>query len=281
MKLSMLALTLLATPLLAVAQAPQPTLLAPGTTLPITFSKTIQANHAHPGDRVEARTTQPVLLTNGSTLPTGSHVIGHVVSVAGFKYDDTPYAKQPHSVLAIHFDSVETAGKDTKTLPLRVYVRALADPVTVEAALTPNLYDDSLHSRAQVGGDIVTSSQKEVVSQQDEVVGYLKHGNVYAHLLSASGNRSESCDSCDTEVSMGVFSANACGLYGFTDATLESTGRTGEPSTFSLVSNRRSPEIWAHSAALLEVVASSPTSTSNTAVSSAPGGPATQELSSR
>jgi hypothetical protein len=276
MKLSMLALTLLATPLLAPAQAPQSALLAPGMTLPITFSKTLNANHAHPGDRVEARTTQPVRLTDGSTLPSGSHVIGHVVSATGFKYDDTPYAKQPHSVLAIHFDSVETAGKDTKTLPLQVYVRALADPVTVEAALTPNLYDDSLHSRAQVGGDIVTPSQKEVVSQQDEVVGYLKHGNVYAHLLPASGNRSESCDGCETEVSMGVFSANACGLYGFTDATLAYSGKTGEPSTFTLVSNRRSPEIWAHSAALLEVVASSPT---DTVASSAHAGPATQEVS--
>jgi hypothetical protein len=274
MKLSMLALTLLATPLLAAAQAPQPTLLVPGMTLPITFSKTLNANHAHPGDRVEARTTQPVRLTDGSILPTGSHVIGHVVSATGFKYDDTPYAKQPHSVLAIHFDSVGTAGKDTKTLPLQVYVRALADPVTVEAALTPNLYDDSLRSRAQVGGDIVTPSQKEVVSQQDDVVGYLKHGNVYAHLLPASGNRSESCDGCETEVSMGVFSANACGLYGFTDATVESTGKTGEPSTFTLVSNRRSPEIWAHSAALLEVLASSPT---DTVASSAPS-PATQEV---
>jgi hypothetical protein len=262
MKLSMLALTLLATPLLAAAQAPQSALLAPGTTLPITFSKTIAANHAHPGDRVEARTTQPVRLTDGSTLPSGSHVIGHVLGATGFKYDDTPYAKQTHSVLAIHFDSVETAGKDTRTLPLQVYVRALADPVTVEAALTPNLYDDSLRSRSQIGGDIVTPSQKEVVSQHDDVVGYLKHGNVYAHLLPASGNRSESCDSCETEVSMGVFSADACGLYGFTDATLVSSGKTGEPSTFTLVSNRRSPEIWAHSAALLEVVSSAaPTDT--------------------
>jgi hypothetical protein len=267
MKLSMLALTLLATPLLAAAQAPQSALLAPGTTLPIAFSKTIEANHAHPGDRVEARTTQPVLLANGSTLPAGSHVIGHVVGAEGFEYDDTPYAKQRSSILAIHFDTVETAGKDTKTLPIQVYVRALADPVTVQAALTPSLEDDSLRSRAQVGGDIVTPSQKEVLSQQDDVVGYLKHGHVYAHLRPASGNSAESCDGGDTEVAMGLFSANACGLYGFTGTTLESTGKTGEPSTFTLVSNRRSPEVWAHSAALLEVVSSSPT---DTVASSAP-----------
>jgi len=275
MKPSVLTLMLLASPLLA--QAPQPALLAPGTTLPITFSKTVEANHAHPGDRIEARTSQSVLLANGATLPTGSRILGHVVTAAGFKYDTTPYAKQPHAVLAIHFDSVESTGKEAKTLPLSVYVRALADPNTVEAALTPNLYDDSLRSRAQVGGDIVTPSQKEVVSQRDEVVGYLKHGNVYAHLLSASGNRAEGCDAGNAEVSMGVFSANACGLYGFTGATVESNGKTGEP--FILASTRRSPEIWAHSAALLEVVATSPASNPDTAAN--PTGPTAQELSSR
>jgi len=278
MKSSLLAVTLLAAPLVAAAQAPP---LAPGTTLPISFSKTLDANHAHPGDRIEARTTQPVRLSDGTMLPSGSHVTGHVVSASGFKYDTAEYAKQPHSVLAIHFDSVTSSGKNAKALQLQVYVRAMADPVTVEAALTPNLYDDSLRSRAQVGGDVVTPSQKEVVSQRDDVVGYLKHGDVYAHLLSSSGNRSEGCDAGDTEVSMGVFSANACGLYGFTGANLESTGRTGEPSTFALSSNRRSPEIWAHSAALLEVVAGSAASGTDSAASPLPAGPSAQEASSR
>jgi len=278
MKSSLLAVTLLASPLFAATQTPP---LSPGTTLPISFSKTLDSNHAHPGDRIEARTTQPVRLADGTTLPSGSHVLGHVVSVSGFKYDKTEYAKQPHSVLAIHFDSVEATGKNAKTLPLQVYVRAMADPVTVDAALTPNLYDDSLRSRAQVGGDVVTPSQKKVVSQRDDVVGYLRHGDVYAHLLSSSGNRSEGCDAGDTEVSMGVFSANACGLYGFIGANLESTGKSGEPSTFTLTSTRRAPEIWAHSAALLEVVGPTSASAAESVAPAAAAGPSFQEASSR
>jgi hypothetical protein len=281
MKPSVVALLLIAASLLVVAQGPEPALLSPGTTLPIAFSKTIEANRAHAGDRVEARTTDPVLLAKGGTLPSGSLVVGHVVSSTGFTYDTTPYAKQSHSVLVIHFDSVQMGGKDPITIPLQVYVRAMADPLTVQAALTPNLYDDSLRSRAQVGGDIVTPSQSEVISQSDDVVGYLKHGHVYAHLLSASGNRSEGCSAGEREVSMGVFSANACGLYGFTGVTLDTTGRTGEPSTFSLGSTRRAPEIWARSAALLEVEGSSPTAAVVNVHKTKPDLPSTQDLSQR
>jgi hypothetical protein len=99
----------------------------------------------------------------------------------------------------------------------------------------------------------VTPSQSQVRSQDGDTVGYRRSGGVYAHLISASGNGPDSCDASNTEQSMGPFSASACGLYGFTDLTLVGTGRTGEASTLTLVSNRRSPKIWAKSAALLEV----------------------------
>lgn len=256
MKTSSLILTLCSPLLLlpsqaVVAQSSQAGTLAPGSTLPIRFNKTIQANHVHVGDMIHAKTTQAVILTNGQKLPAGSSVLGHIVAASGFKYDSTPYAKQATSTLSIHFDAVEEKGVH---VPLDVYVRAMADPVTVDAALTPNLYDDSLRSRMQVGGDVVTPSQKEIVSQRDDVVGYLKHGEAYAHLLRASGSSPDGCDGGDTEQPMSVFSASACGLYGFTGTSLESTGRSGATSTLTLVSTRRSPEIWANSMALLEVV---------------------------
>jgi hypothetical protein len=100
----------------------------------------------------------------------------------------------------------------------------------------------------------VTPSQKGVMSQDGDIVGYQKRGGIYAHLISASGNSPDSCDASDTEESMGLFSASACGLYGFADSALTGTGKTGERSTLTLVSRRRSPKIWAHSTALLEVL---------------------------
>jgi hypothetical protein len=154
--------------------------------------------------------------------------------------------------LSIHFDSIESKG--TK-LPLRVYVRAMADPVTVWDAQRPLSTDlDSLSTTTQIGGDQVVPSQSEVTSQGGDIVGYRRRGGVYAHLIAASGNGPEHCDASETEQSMGLFSASACGLYGYTDVTLLNTGKTSDVSTLVLASRRRSAKIWAKSEALLEVV---------------------------
>jgi hypothetical protein len=236
----------------AIAQvAPTPS-LSPGTTLPVEFARSIDTNHAHAGDVVVAKTTQQVPLANGLILPAGAHVTGHVISVAAFAFDKTPSAKQQASTLAVHFDSIESRGE---TLPLRVYVRAMASPLMVWDAQRPQASDmDPLGTTTQIGGDQVTPSQSEVVSPDGDTVGYRRHDGVYAHLISASGSGSEGCDASNTEQSMGRFSASACGLYGYTDVAMLSNGRAGDVSTLTLSSARRSAKIWAKSEALLEVV---------------------------
>jgi hypothetical protein len=237
---------------LAVAQAPTATLLSPRTTLPISFDHSIDSKHVHVGDVISARTTQPVHLSNGQAIPAGSRISGHVTASDAFVFDPTPYAKQRQGQLAIHFDSIDAQGK---SLPLNIYVRALADPLTAWAARRPKPSDeDSLGTLTQIGGDQVTPSQNGVMSQDGDIVGYQKRGGIYAHLISASGNSPDSCDASDTEESMGLFSASACGLYGFADSALIGTGKTGEHSTLTIASRRRSPKIWAHSTALLEVL---------------------------
>jgi hypothetical protein len=252
MKIPILAAIAVISTNLAVAQVSPTTLLSPGTTLPVQFERSIDSNHAHVGDAISAKTIQQVHLANGQVLPAGAHVVGHVVAATAFAFDNTPYAKQKDSALAIHFDSIESKGE---VLPLRVSVRAMADPLTVWDAARPKATDlDPLGTTTQIGGDQVTPSQSEVVSQDGDTVGYRRRGGVYAHLISASGNGPGSCDASNTEQSMGMFSASACGLYGFTDLTLVGTGKTDETSTLTLVSHRRSPKIWAKSAALLEVV---------------------------
>jgi hypothetical protein len=235
----------------AVAQG-SPATLSPGTTLPIQFERSVDSNHAHAGDSVAARTTQQLHLANGKILPAGAHVTGHVLSANVFTFDKTPYAKQQASRLTIQFDSIESKGE---TLPLRVYVRAMADPLTVWDAQRPKATDmDPLSTTTQIGGDQVTPSQSEVISQDGDTVGYNRHGGVYAHLISAVGNGQERCDASDTEQSMGHFSASACGLYGYTDVTMLDAGKTGTPSTLTLSARRRSAKIWARSEALLEVL---------------------------
>jgi hypothetical protein len=231
---------------------PSPVELAAKTTLPIVFTHSIDADHAHVGDAITARTIQAVTLANGQVLASGSLVNGHIVATEPFAFDKTPYAKQKQASLAIHFDTVTS--KST-TVPLNVYVRAMADPIASWDARKPRPSDeDPDGTLTQIGGELLKPHQGEVITMDEDVVGYSRKGGVYAHLIPASGNSAEGCDGSDTEQSMAIFSASACGLYGFSNTAMQQSGRSGEPSTLVLVSHRNAPEIWKNTTALLEVV---------------------------
>ena len=219
------------------------------TTLPIVFTKTIAADQSHVGDAVTAKTSQIVHLPNGAVIPSGAKVTGHVVSANGFAYDKTPYAHQKASTLTIKFDSVHVG---ESALQLDATVRAMADPITSEQARIKWATDiDPQGTTTQVGGDEVTPRVSEVVNSDGDVVGYNKRGGVYAHLIANGG-----CDGSDVEVSMGIYSASACGLYGFSRVSAAELGSQTQPSTLTLVSTHVSPKIWKDSTALLEVLPS-------------------------
>jgi hypothetical protein len=239
------------------AQSPAPTTLAThlaaSTTLPITFARTVNAKSAHVGDPVSAKTIERVNLADGQVIPSGASVTGRIVDAVPFEFDKTPYARQNSSTLAIHFDSIDSKGT---TLPLNVYVRALADPITTWDAQKPRPSDeDPDATTVQIGGgEIFEPHQGQVINMDGDIVGYQQHGGIYAHLLPASGNSPEGCDGGSTEVPVALFSASACGLYGFTDVSMVHSGRTGNASTLILSSRRGSPEVWKGSTALLEVL---------------------------
>jgi hypothetical protein len=230
----------------SIAFAQNPSLTAP-TTLPVTFIKTISANHSKINDPVEARTIQSVLLPEGGSIPSGARVIGHIVSANGFTYDKTPYAHQKPSTLSVHFDSVQANGQ---AFPLNVTVRAIATPIATWDSEKPQASDmDSLGTTTQIGGDQLIPSQTEVRNMDGDVVAYNKRGGVYAHLIANDG-----CDGSDVEVSVAMFSASACGAYGFANVSLAERGTAAQPSTLTLVSAHGSPQIWKHSTALLEIL---------------------------
>jgi hypothetical protein len=218
--------------------------------LPIVFTKTISADKARTGDVVHAKTTQIATLPTGEVVPAGAEVTGHVVTAGGFVHDKTPYAKQKESQLTIQFDSLRFAGKD---LPLKVMVRAMADPLTSWAAREPKSSDlDSLGTVTQIGGDQLVPSRSEVVNLDGDVVAYNRKNGVYAHLIAHRG-----CDGSDNEVSVGIYSPSACGLYGFTNVAAREMGSDAAPSTVSLVSTRISPTVWRSTTALLEIISES------------------------
>lgn len=227
-------------------RAPAVILDAP-TTLPIVFTNSIAAKNAHPGDAVTARTTQIVRLKNSTVLPKGTKITGHVVAANPFVYDTTPYARQKASVLSIHFDSLEV---EHQTVPLSVRVRAMADPNTTQEAETPINHDiDPSGATTQIGGDQRYPWNGPVTNEDGDVVAYSRHGGVYAHLI-ASGR----CDGSTVEVSVGIYSASACGLYGFDRISAEEVGSIEHPSMLTLLSTHSSPKIWKYSTALLEVL---------------------------
>lgn len=220
---------------------------SPRTVLPITFTKTVGADRAHTGDVVRAKTTQVVRLTSGEVIPAGTEVIGHVAVASGFVYDKTPYAKQKEAVLEIQFDSLHVAGHD---VPLQVMVRAMAAPLASWGARQPKSSDlDPTSAVSQIGGDQLIPSQSEVVDRNGDVVAYNRRNGVFAHLI-ANG----SCDGSTNEVSVDIYSASACGLYGFADVAARETGSALVPSRLSLVSTHTSPKIWRSSTALLEML---------------------------
>ncbi len=221
--------------------------LAAPTVLPVAFTNTLSAKKSHPGDVVTAKTTQVVPLADGTAIPRGARIIGHVVAANPFLYDTTPYARQKQSVLSLHFDSVEVG---EKAIPLDVTVRALADPITSQEAQTPINHDiDASGSTVQIGGDQRYPWNAPVVNTDGDVVAYSRHGGVYAHLI-ANG----ACDGSSVEVSVGIYSASACGLYGFAMTSAREMGNAANPSTLTLVSTHVSPTLWKNSTALLEVL---------------------------
>jgi hypothetical protein len=235
---------LLLSPLAVRAQSAS---LDASTTLPITFTRSVDASHARVGDVVEAKTFQKVRLSDGSALPSGARITGHVVDAQGFAFDKTPYAKQSASHLSIRFDSVQNGAI---VIPLNVSVRAIADPITSEDAYAPLSNDlDSRSTRTLIGGDQLYASQDGIENSDGDVVAYNRRDGVYAHLI-PNGK----CDGGSVEVSMGIYSASACGVYGFTGMRATETGTDAQPSTLTFVSARRTAEVPKHSTALLEVL---------------------------
>jgi hypothetical protein len=209
------------------------------TTLPVLFTHTIHANKAKVGDKVTAKTMQVVLLPNGDQLPRGTEVTGHIVEASAFHFDDTPYAKQRPSNLAIQIDTVQNT-------PVSATIRAMANVIDVEEAITPHGIDETDHpgTVTMVGGAHYSPVGKQVIEgPEEDIVAYNKKQGVFAHLLSGNG-----CSATDTEQSVGIFSPDACGLYGFANVHL-----TENDGTFRLSSTHAAVTLYSGTAALLQI----------------------------
>ena len=199
-----------------------------------------------------AKTSQIVLLPGGRSLPAGTALIGHVVASEGFTFDLTPYAIQKPSILSIHFDAI-----GPNRAPVNLAARAIAGPVAAHEAEIPHSLDeiDTAGTRVLIGGSSFSPLEGAVTSPNGELTGYHRAQGVFARLMSAESETPGStirCNATSTEQSTGIFSADACGVYGLTTVDLTANGADGQ-GTFVLESRHRTVALDAGSTALLEV----------------------------
>src|ERR1700760_296069 len=194
------------------------TTLPSETAIPVIFTRTMDSGKAKPGDIVTAKTMQVVVLSNGEQLARGTLVTGHVVEARPFKFDETPYAVQQPSYLAIQIDHV---GNE----PVATSLRARATALAAQEALMPHRTDesDSLGTMVMLGGAHYSPIAKRVTDgPDDDIVGYNKKQGVFARLLPGGA----ACSGTQTEQSVAIFSPDACGLYGFVGEHLSAKSGT-------------------------------------------------------
>jgi hypothetical protein len=199
---------------------------------------------------------QEIVLPDGQILAKNSALVGHVVEARSYVFDPTPYAVQRPSSLSVHFDSITTGGV---AIPVALSVRALAGArSSAEAAAPHELLDTGIApTMIQIGGDSYSPAGKIVMSQEGDVVGYNRKAGVFARLIAgdySSIYSSYSCEPTSVEQSVAVFSAGACGLYGFSDKDYISENGRGDGGTFRLEAIGHNAELSAGSTALLQVV---------------------------
>ncbi len=109
----------------------------------------------------------------------------------------------------------------------------------------------------QIGGDTFRPNEAAVFSSQGDIVAYNRKGGVFAR-LSPGEYRSRyshiQCEGTSSEEPVALFSASACGLYGFKDVYLADNGTGEQLGTCRLESRRHSVKLYKASTALMQIM---------------------------
>jgi hypothetical protein len=225
------------------AQSP---VLPRSTAIPVRFEHSIDTKKAKVGDQVTAKTIQVIVLPDGRSIPKGARLVGHVVALDAFHFDQTPYAHQKPSMLSIHFDKLQSGDA---MIPVTLSVRAIANTIDSREAAYPHSFDDTDHVGMMIliGGMTFSPLDEMIQSEDGDAIGYNRKNGVFAKLI-ASGH----CGATDTEQSVAIFSPDACGAYGFAGEYLVDSGQDGT-GTFTLARRGGTLKLYAGSTALLQV----------------------------
>ena len=199
--------------------------LPSGTALPVMLGTTLNAKNDKPGQKIEGKLMQEVVLPSGSVIKKGSRVSGEIVSVQ-------------LSRITIQFNELED---EHQVVPLNVALRAVAAEENVFQAGTPidaaSTYESSdEYVTKQVGGDVVFRGRGYVASDQGKIGRWTGNG-VWGKL--APGGDCPATDDNRQEQALWIFSTTACGTYGFEkQLTIAHAGRATPVGQITLQSSQ-------------------------------------------
>ncbi len=227
-----------------------------GTILPLELRSSLNTQKMRVGQVLNARIMQDVRLTNGYTIHAGAKVVGHVVEVL------SPTDRRG-AQLSFQFDTLEYSRHRAHVRAhITTNLRALASMMEVEEAQLPKSGPDRGTSQnawttEQIGGDVVYRGGGPVTNAL-RVVGKPTANGVLVRVASKPGTKCRSDingngNSNDQPQALWLFSADACGTYGFSSLTISHAGRTAPLGQITLTASRGDFNVRSGSGLLLRV----------------------------
>jgi hypothetical protein len=223
-----------------------------GIVLPAQLNSTLSSRKARPGQTATARIMQDVPLPDGSKIPAGSTIVGHVVSV-------TPAAAGSPGALSIRFDALRVHGGK---ISLSTHLRAIASSFEVDQAQIPLNGADrgtsqSSWTTVQIGGDIVYRGGGPVEGRYGKV-GRPVNGGVLA-VLTVNPDAGCSGSSGEGELqALWLFSSDACGTYSLHKLEIVQSGSANPVGEIKFAAKKGDVNIPSGSGLLLRVNAAPP-----------------------
>jgi hypothetical protein len=187
-------------------------------------------------------------LSSGEKIRAGAKATGHIIEVV--RAGNSSGAR-----VSFQFDSLEISRRG---VPITTNLRALASMREVEDAQVPQAGPDRGTSRyswttVQIGGDVVYGEGGPVARGLD-VVGTATADGVLVRPASNTGMKCRDIVSGnDRPQALWLFSADACGIYGFSDLTIVHGGRNSPIGQITLASEKDNFNVHSGSGLLLRV----------------------------
>ena len=203
-----------------------------GTVIPVMLNTSLNASKDGAGKNIEGKVMQDVLTPLGFTISKGSKVTGQIVSAGKSGGSD--------STLVLKFDSIQDHGR---TVPLTAAVLAIASMQSVAQAQAPiNSNPDMLPASSwttrQIGGDVVSRSQRKVGTPGGLTGTWVEDSSVIIKLTPNADAGCPGGPGYDRPQSVWIFSSSACGTYDLGNARIASSGAAPPLGNVSISSDR-------------------------------------------